>query len=77
MTPLPNSKIYGLSNMMRTYCTEILIRWGRDFTRCEQCGGATGEWPDLHHQRYAGATIHDLAIVCRYCNTRPVNRGLA
>jgi hypothetical protein len=75
-TALPNSKLYELSNMMRAYCTEILTRWGRDFTRCEQCGEPTNDKPDLHHTRYEGATIDDMRIVCRRCNLAPENRGI-
>ena len=67
---------YGLGPWMRPYVVEILTRWGRDFSKCEQCGDSTKGRPELHHTRYVGATIHDLEIVCRSCNLTGLNRGI-
>ena len=71
------SREHALSQGMLRYCRYILAKWGRDFTRCEACGGPTNGHSELHHLRYEGATIHDLQIVCRSCNRLARNRGLA
>lgn len=71
-----NSRKWMLSKQMLGYVTIVLRRLGRDFTRCELCGGSTEDHHELHHERYEGATIMDMKISCRSCNRLAENRGL-
>lgn len=52
-----------------------LERIGKKFNKCELCGKSIKQF-DIHHTRYVGATICDLLIVCRRCNTQQENRYL-
>lgn len=54
----------------------MMHRDGRNFEKCELCGGSTNERPNIHHIKYDGATYSDLMIVCSKCNAAPENKGL-
>lgn len=68
---------FSLTHEMRTLVQNMMRRDGRDFSKCEMCGGEIKEGKaELHHTKYKGATYYDLLIVCHKCNTQPENRGL-
>ena len=56
---------------------EIMYKRGVDFERCNQCLDQLNGKFDLHHTKYDGATVADLEIVCRKCNLKKENKGLA
>jgi hypothetical protein len=57
------------------YC--LVEHRGLDPYKCSDCGRRMKKKCDIHHTKYDGATIYDLAFVCRRCNTSPRNVGLA
>jgi len=59
------------------YIDAIFRSQGRDFSKCELCGGSTNDKPEIHHLRYEGATLANLRITCHRCNTQEENRHLA
>lgn len=63
---------------VRPYVIALMQAEGRDFSVCEQCLEAipNGKY-DIHHTKYEGATYYDLEIVCRSCNLKAKNMGLA
>lgn len=71
------SKDNQLGNL-RVIIIALMAEQGRDFNRCELCDIhiPKGRF-DIHHTKYTGATYHDLRIVCRRCNTSPLNRYLS
>jgi hypothetical protein len=62
---------------MRHLVVCVLQQQGRDFSKCELCAAdiPDGKY-DLHHTKYEGATIRDVAIVCRACNLSRQNKFL-
>lgn len=50
---------------------------GLDPHVCSDCGAQSKQMHDIHHTKYEGATIYDLAFLCRKCNTSPRNVGLS
>jgi 5-methylcytosine-specific restriction endonuclease McrA len=63
------------NRLLMGYVLAIFKQKGRDLHTCEYCGESI-EKPILHHERYEGATIEDLKIVCQRCNTRSENKLL-
>lgn len=55
--------------------TMVEVR-GLDPHLCSQCGRRMVKRCDIHHTKYAGATVYDLVFLCRRCNTSPQNVGL-
>ena len=74
-------RIDGVDNIgdkkhpMRQYILYCLQKIGKDFYHCEECGRNMKK--QIHHKKYDGATIYDLAIVCQSCNLKAYNRNLA
>lgn len=63
---------------LRAIIISLMTSEGRDFATCELCGAGIPKGRfDIHHVRYDGATYSDLRIVCRACNTAPINRYLS
>lgn len=62
---------------LRHVIINLMRQEGRDFTKCDLCGGdiPAGKF-QLHHTKYDGATYKDLRIVCRACNLSPENQYL-
>jgi hypothetical protein len=71
-----NSTDY-LLKQMRPYVEECLRRLGKDPFLCETCEEYQLKKCDIHHTRYEGATIYDLAYACRSCNRARANVGLS
>lgn len=61
---------------IRAYVNAIFDYWGRDWYTCGLCGKDLSYRGFIHHTKYDGATIYDLLIVCRSCNTLPENQLL-
>lgn len=66
----------NISGALRDIVTRIMIDRGDDPFLCARCGKKQNRPCDIHHTRYAGATINDLIFLCRSCNCAPENKGL-
>lgn len=66
---------YALDSM-RVYVVECLRRLGKDPYLCELCGERQTKECQIHHKKYAGSTIYDLAYACQSCQVRAENVGL-
>lgn len=74
--PKGKSTEYKLKEL-RDIIIALMKEQGRDFTTCEICNKPIPKGKfDIHHTKYEGATYYDLQIVCRLCNTAPLNRYL-
>lgn len=63
------------NRLMRDMQKAILIKQGRSFDRCEECGSTKGRM-EMHHTKYENATLSDIRIVCHKCNLKEENRYL-
>ena len=63
--------VYGVDRQLIVGCLEKL---GKDFDKCEMCGQKLTKFC-LHHDKYEGATIYDLMIVCNSCNQKADNKN--
>lgn len=63
------------NRLMRDLQKAMLIKQGRSFDKCEECGSTKGKMV-MHHPKYVGATLQDLKIICQSCNTKARNRNL-
>ena len=68
----PNDHI---TTTMKQCILECFRRMNKPLDRCWLCNKPTTKL-DIHHTKYNGATIHDLQLVCRKCNTQQHNRYL-
>lgn len=65
------------SPAMYEYIIAIFEYWGKDFTKCEFCEPTIPKDKFIiHHKKYEGATIYDLAIICNSCDKKAVNQNL-
>jgi hypothetical protein len=66
-----------ISTSFMPYVVECLRRLGKDPFWCECCEEKQAKRCIVHHTRYEGATIDDMAYVCSSCNNSRENRGLS
>lgn len=72
-----NSVLYQIPQYIRPHIVECMRRLGKDPYICEICGEQQVKRCEIHHTKYAGATLYDLQYVCGSCNRARVNMGLA
>jgi hypothetical protein len=66
-----------MATMFDAIVEQCMVQYrGLDPYLCSDCGRRTKTKCDIHHLKYDGATLYDLAFVCRRCNTSPINVGL-
>lgn len=63
-------------NELRPYIEACLEWLGRDPFWCECCEETQAKKCVIHHTRYAGCTLYDLAYICQSCNLARGNLGL-
>lgn len=61
---------------MRVYIKAIMEKRKVNFYKCQSCGISSKKKLVIHHNKYDGATMKDLRIICQRCNTQPENRLL-
>ncbi len=62
---------------LRSLVVQQLAARGDDPYFCVICKEQQDNKCDIHHTKYAGASIADLAYVCRSCNLAGAQMGLA
>lgn len=67
-----NSKKYWLNREMKMYVLMAMVNLGREI-KCAACGNA--EDLEIHHNKYEGATIYDLDLLCSKCHRGTFEKG--
>lgn len=73
----PNSEVYRIAPPLRDLIYQLMqTELGKDPHWCEYCWEEQSRRCEIHHERYAGATLYDLRFLCRRCQMQPENKNL-
>ncbi|BAH33192.1 hypothetical protein [Rhodococcus erythropolis] len=71
-----NSVENWLDPTIRVYVVECMSRLGKNPYQCELFLDHVSKGCQIHHTKYAGATVYDLMYICSSCNLSRENKGL-